>query len=170
MKPRLFRVCVGVLAIVAGLSAAGAVSATEPTRRTVSEWERDLRDTSVDVRARAAQALSAFQARAIAPLTAALNDKEYRVRASAAESLVKIGPGPVIPSMIKALDSPDVPIRANAAVVLGAFGADAQAAVPALARALKDQNARVRELAGEALNRIAAPGPATGVTFPLNCH
>ena len=170
MKPRRFRVCVGVLAVVAALFAARAVPANEPTRRTVSEWERDLRDASVDVRARAAQALSAYQARAIAPLTAGLNDKEYRVRASAAESLVKIGPGPVIPSMIKALDSPDVPIRANAAVVLGAFGPDAQPAVPALARALKDQNLRVRELAGEALNRIAATGPAGAVTFPLNCH
>jgi HEAT repeat protein len=169
MTPSRFRVLVSALTIAASLSAL-SVPATEPPRRTVSEWERDLRDPSVDVRARAAQALSAFQARAIGPLTAALNDTEYRVRASAAESLVKIGPGPVIPGMIKALDSPDVPIRANAAVVLGAFGPDAKAAVPALARALKDQNLRVRELAGEALNRIAATGPATAVTFPLNCH
>jgi HEAT repeat protein len=102
-------------------------------------------------------------------LTGALNDREYQVRASAAEALVKVGPGPVVPSMIKALESRDVPVRANAAVVLSAFGPDAKAAIPALARALKDENFRVRELAGEALNRIIAR-PNAPVSFPLNCH
>jgi HEAT repeat protein len=72
--------------------------------------------------------------------------------------------------MIEALRSPEVPIRANAAVVLGAFGPAAKPAIPALAGALKDANPRVRELAREALNRIMATEPNDPVNFPLNCH
>jgi HEAT repeat protein len=72
--------------------------------------------------------------------------------------------------MIEALKRPEVPIRANAAVVLGAFGPAAQPAIPALARALRDANPRVRELADEAMTRIMATGPDAPVTFPLNCH
>jgi len=138
--------------------------------RTLADWQRDLRDPSADVRARAAQALAAFDRRAVAALAGALGDGEYKVRASAAEALVKIGPGPVVPSMIEALRSAEAGARANAAVVLGAFGPAAKPAIPALARALRDANPRVRELAGEALNRIAPRGPHQPATFPLTCH
>jgi HEAT repeat protein len=72
--------------------------------------------------------------------------------------------------MIEALRNPEVGVRANAAVVLGAFGPAAKPAVPALARALSDANPRVRELAGEALQRVASPGAHQLTTFPLNCH
>jgi HEAT repeat protein len=138
--------------------------------RSLSALQRELRDASPDVRARAATDLAAFDQRAVAALTRALNDSEYKVRVNAAEALVKIGPGPVIPAMVEALKSPDMPIRANAAVVLGVLGTQAQhAAVPALARALKDENARVRELAGEALDRIARGATGTGA-YPLDCH
>ena len=106
----------------------------------------------------------------MAALTGALGDGEYKVRASAAEALVRIGPGPVVPSMIEALRNAEAAVRANAAVVLGAFGPAAKSAVPALARALKDANPRVRELAGEALNRIASTGSHLPASFLLNCH
>ena len=138
--------------------------------RMLADWQRDLRDPSPTIRAGAAQALAAFDQRAVPALTGALGDSEYKVRVSAAEALVKIGPGPVVPSMIEALKSPDVATRANAAVVLGAFGPPAKPAVPALARALKDANPRVRELAGQALDRIGSTWPSQPVTFPLNCH
>lgn len=138
--------------------------------RTLADWQRDLRDPSPAIRAGAAQALAAFDQRAVPALTGALGDSEYKVRVSAAEALVKIGPGRVVPSMIEALKSTDVATRANAAVVLGAFGPPAKPAVPALARALKDANPRVRELADEALDRITSAGPNRPVTFPLNCH
>ncbi len=138
--------------------------------RTLADWQRDLRDPSPTTRAGAAQALAAFDQRAVSALTGALGDAEYKVRVSAAEALVKIGPGLVVPSMIEALKSMDVATRANAAVVLGAFGPPAQPAVPALARALKDANPRVRELAGQALDRIGSAWPSQPVTFPLNCH
>jgi HEAT repeat protein len=138
--------------------------------RTLTEWQRDLRDPAADVRARAAQALAASDQRAVPALTGALGDGEYKVRASAAEALVKIGPGAVVHSMIEALRNTDGRVRANAAVVLGAFGPAAMPAVPALARSLRDENPRVRELAGEALKRIASAGPNQPATFSLNCH
>jgi hypothetical protein len=43
-------------------------------------------------------------------------------------------------------------------------------AVPALARALRDPNLWVRELAGDALNRLASAGPNQPAMLPLNCH
>jgi HEAT repeat protein len=147
-----------------------APPATAQGKRTFADWQRDLRDPSADVRARAAQALAASDQRAVAALTGALGDGEYKVRASAAEALVKIGPGPVMPSMIEALGNPETAVRANAAVVLGAFGPAAKSAVPALARALRDANPRVRELAGEALSRIASTGSNQPASFLLNCH
>jgi HEAT repeat protein len=160
-----------VLRLVPAFYSVGTAPASaEQGGRTLVEWQRDLLDPSPDVRVRAAQVLVTFERRAVPALTSALNDKEYKVRATAAEALVRIGPGPVVPSMIEALTRPEVPIRANAAVVLGAFGPAAKPAVPALARALKDANPRVRELAGEALNRITATGAQDPVAFPLNCH
>jgi HEAT repeat protein len=160
------------LAVAALLAAApgGLPPARADAVRPLADLQRELGDPSPDVRARAAAALAAHEQRAVPALTRALGDGEYRVRVSAAEALVRIGPGPVVPAMVEALRSPQVPIRANAAVVLGALGGRAQAvAVPALARALKDDDARVRELAAEALDRIAR-GTTDAVSYPLNCH
>jgi HEAT repeat protein len=147
-----------------------APPATGQGQRTLADWQRDLRDPSAEVRARAAQALATFDQRAVAALTGALGDGEYKVRASAAEALVKMGPGPVVPSMIEALRNAEAAVRANAAAVLGAFGPAAKSAVPALTRALKDVNPRVRELAGDALSRIASSGSNQPASFLLNCH
>jgi HEAT repeat protein len=165
------RVGRSAVALVLGtLLAVVTSSALGQTTRTLDDWRRDLRDPAVEVRARAAQALGAFERRAVPALTSALGDREYRVRSSAAEALVKLPPGDVVPGMIEALRSAEVGVRANAAVVLGAFGPAARPAAPALARALKDPNVRVRELAGEALNRITSPGLNHATTLPLNCH
>lgn len=156
--------------LLAALGLLVASPVTGQGERALADWQRDLRHPSPEVRARAAQALVAFDRSAVAALTGALGDGEFKVRASAAEALVKIGPERVVDSMIEALRSTEIPVRANAAVVLGAFGPSAKAAVPALARTLKDANPRVRELAGEALARITSAGPNQPVTFPLNCH
>jgi HEAT repeat protein len=138
--------------------------------RTLADWQRDLRDPAVEVRVRAAEMLAAFDHRAVPMLTGALGDKEYRVRASAADALVKMPSAHVVPGMIQALRSADPSVRANAAVVLGAFGPAATHAAPALAGALKDTNPRVRELAGEALKQIVSPTPNQPATLGLNCH
>jgi HEAT repeat protein len=61
-------------------------------------------------------------------------------------------------------------VRANAVVVLDAFGPADKHAVPALASALDDPNLCVRELAGEALGRIVSPGPNQPTILALNCH
>jgi HEAT repeat protein len=156
-------VILGMLLVVAGLVLGRG-------GRTLADWQRDLRDPAVDVRVRAAHALVAFDRRAVRVLTGALGDKEYRVRASAADALVKMPSSHVVPGMIVALRNADRGVRANAAVVLGAFGPTAKHAVPALASALTDPNLRVRELAGEALTRIVPPGPNPPTTLPLNCH
>jgi HEAT repeat protein len=156
-----------LVAAIVLLSGAPAVAQDE---RGLADWQRDLGHASVDVRARAAQALAAFDQRAVPALTDALGDREYLVRVSAAAALMKIGPRPVVPSMIDALRRKEAPVRANAAVVLGAFGPAAKLAVPALNRALTDANPRVRELAGEALGRITSTGPGQPIMFPMNCH
>ena len=93
-----------------------------------------------------------------------------RVRASAPDALVNMPSSLVVPGMIEALRAADPGIRANAAAVLGAFGTAAEHAVPALARALRDSNLRVRELAGDALDRIASRGLNQPPTLPLKCH
>jgi HEAT repeat protein len=135
--------------LLATLALLVASPVTGQGERALADWQRDLRDPSADVRVRAAQALAAFGQRGVSALTAALGDSEYKVRAGAAEALVRIGPE---------------------SVVLGAFGPAAKSAIPALARVLKDANPRVRELAGQALDRIASTGSNQPVTFPLNCH
>ena len=116
------------------------------------------------------QALAASHAALERPRLQLTNQRSQRtedkVRASAAEALVRIGPGPVVPSMIEALRNAEAAVRANAAVVLGACGPAAKSAVPAL----RDANPRVRELAGEALNRIASTGSNLPASFLLNCH
>jgi len=168
------RACIGsacALAVVAGLlGLLFAAHASAQGTRSLTDWQRDLRHPSADVRAGAAQALGAFDRHAVAALTAALGDSEHKVRASAAAALVKIGPGPVVPGMIDALRDSRVTVRANAAVVLGAFGPAAKSAVPAIVGALTDTSPRVRELAIEALNQIESTGPYSPEAFLLKCH
>jgi HEAT repeat protein len=167
-----------VRCVLVGAAIAGALAALLPIAswirvsrsRTAADWERTLRDPSADVRVGAARALAAFDQRAVTALTAALGDSEYSVRAGAAEALVRIGPGPVVPGMIDALRNDAVPIRANAAAVLGAFGPEARRAIPALVRAREDTNPRVRELASEALNRVTAAGPNQAPAPGPHCH
>ena len=172
LKSRGFRrtALLWALAGVAWLTLGGQGQAQEAryAGRTFLEWQRELRDQSPEVRAKAAEALGHFGPPAVPLLAPALADQEFRVRAAAAEALRTIGPA-VLPAMIRALEHSDVRIRANAAVVLGGLGPAAREAVPSLARALKDANARVRELAVEAIDKIMSTD-GSYLTAPLNCH
>ena len=134
----------------------------------LADWQRDLRDPATHVRVRATRALAAFDRPAVPTLVSALGDKEYAVRLTALEALVKMGLVHVVPAMIEALGHGDARVRANAATVLGSFGPAAKPAMATLGRALRDSNPRVSELAGDALDRIIAPSHAQGSL--LKCH
>ena len=164
------RVVVCLVVAVAWLSLGDQAPAQEGRvqARAFADWQRDLRDRSPEVRARAAEALGRFGPGAVPLLTPAMGDPELAVRRAAAEALRAIGPA-VVPSMIRALENSEVRIRANAAAVLGGLGPAARDAVPSLARALKDANPRVRELATEAIDRITSTDGSYS-TAPLNCH
>jgi HEAT repeat protein/S1-C subfamily serine protease/DNA-directed RNA polymerase subunit RPC12/RpoP len=62
-----------------------------------------------------------------------------------------------LPELMRALDSKDTTVRANAARSLGDLGANARPAVGRLLRALHDPDELVRTLALESLNKIGAP-------------
>ncbi len=62
-----------------------------------------------------------------------------------------------VPKLIKQLNSSDSSIRNSAAMKLGSYGSDAEAAVRPLARLLGDENGGVRSSAAFALRKIDTP-------------
>ena len=80
-----------------------------------------------------------------------LRDPAVDVCARAVQALV-VFDRHAVRALTGALGDKEFRVRASAAVVLG------------------DPNLRVRELAGEALNRIASAGRNQPATLPLNCH
>ena len=60
----------------------------------------------------------------------------------------------IIPAFIASLSDQDDDVRWGAAIGLGYFGEQAKDAIPALNKAERDPDARVREAAGVALSRI----------------
>jgi hypothetical protein len=102
-----------------------------------------LKDSDVDVRATAAQALGKIgpaAKKAVPDLLTALRDEDEDVRAAAAAALGKIGPvtKEVVPALTEALKDPAYIVRANAVGALGRIGPAANAATPAL-RALRNK-------------------------------
>jgi serine/threonine protein kinase len=91
---------------------------------------------------------------AVPQLRDALNDSDATVRSAAVDALVKIGPT-AIPVLLSGLQNADKQVRLQAAIGLGEIGEAASAAVPALRRALKDDDESVRLAAEKALRRIA---------------
>jgi HEAT repeat protein len=98
----------------------------------------------------------------ITPLIEKLTVADPRIRRTAADALVKIGP-PALPALITALQSADVTLRWTAASVLGDLGSDAAEAAPILALALQDPDSQVRLYAIIALGNI---GPAAATAIP----
>jgi len=85
-----------------------------------------------------------------------LSHDEPLIRLRARFALYAVGE-PAIPALLKALDSPNSRLRAEAALVLGALRATV--AREKLASLLKDENQQVREAARYALNRLETSGP-----------
>jgi hypothetical protein len=107
----------------------------------------------------------------IPPLLDALKDHDAEVRQSAASALASIGRQAVEP-LLDVLKDKDQSkeMRANAAYVLGQMGHNGQEALPALTKALKDDDRDVRRRAAFAIQRIVkdvgAGGGMTGMMPP----
>lgn len=103
-----------------------ALADPEPTVRTSAVWELGL--------------LGKMLPLDLPPkMIAALGDESSSVRSAAATALraaqLTIG---VVPSLMKALESPDREVRYQAAILLGRVGPAAESAVPALLAVLKE--------------------------------
>jgi hypothetical protein len=85
----------------------------------------------------------------------ALRDRDAEVRQSAASALASIG-HPAIEPLLDVLKDKEQSkeMRANAAYVLGQMGPSGQEALPALTKALKDDDKEIRRRAAFAIQRI----------------
>ncbi len=121
-----------------------------------------LGSSSPVVRAAAARALgkTGDGATGRTPLVAALDDREWRVRTSAARALGELRAGQAAPALIARLKDPQSHVREAAAAALGEIG-HAGAAEP-LVRASADASPGVRRAAVTALGVVlGARAPAT---------
>jgi HEAT repeat protein len=129
---------------------------------------RALSDEDAVVRLNASLALYKMgpAARAALPeLCAALKDGDLPVRMNAAMALSRFGPdgADAVPALLEALDDPanrteityfHRTIRAEIVFALGKVGPAARDAVPALEAVAKEKDARMRDMAAEALGLI----------------
>src|SRR5262249_7844566 len=144
------------VAALAGLSGIGPV--------TVGLLTQVLGDPDRDVRARAAWWLGRHGPRAgagVDALVEALGDEDSSVGVVAAEALWRICRHPAaLPALIAGLEDPVSMARSRAAEALGRMGADAEAAVPALVEALREEEGHG---AADALRQL---GSAAGAAVP----
>jgi HEAT repeat protein len=121
----------------------------------------------LDVRLAAAKALEQmgpYAREAVPALARAILDGDAEARMAVMYALVSIGPkntAEAIPNLIKSLSvevAPDARLRRTAAEALGKLGPAARSALPALRRALGDDDSEVRVNASDAiLNILEAP-------------
>jgi HEAT repeat protein len=139
----------------------------------VPQLINNLGDRDLDVRMAVAESLGQIgpPARAAVPaLTLAVNQGDAEMREKAILALQGIGQASVtaIPALIDVMGQEGyfqlgggrgtgTKVRRAAAELLGQFGKDASAAVPALRKALQDPDAETREAAAGALLRITNP-------------
>lgn len=102
-------------------------------------------------------------------LTKALKDKNWEVRKWAALSLGEMGNRdsqllPILIDIMKRDNSKE--FKSHAAVILGELEKRAIPAIPELSVACQDENARVREWANWALNKIAGERPSYRSNYP----
>jgi len=149
-------------------SAATALWDIEKKKEGLDELARLLADENPDLRRAAATTLSLLgpEARdAVPTLEKAVQDPNTVVRLEAANALWLIARNQEAQQLlVSLLQDGDSAVRSTAAVLLGLLsGDDAAGAVPALIRALWDENSLVRSNAAEALGRI---GPKAQKAIP----
>jgi len=106
--------------------------------------------------ARGLDELAPVDETAVPALLEALNDKEYGVRALAAEALGRTGAS-VVPRLIEVVRNGKGEARHNAASALARIGPEARSAVPALLEALHGNDADLRRESIRALPRVGLP-------------
>jgi HEAT repeat protein len=122
-----------------------------------------LQDEKMALRRSAANALGRIgDARAAPALAAAGRDENGPLRHAARDALAAMGAA-AVPFWIELLDSDDELDRIGATSALLRLGPEAEVAVPALAKALKDESVSVRKQAGEVLGAI---GPEAQAAVP----
>jgi HEAT repeat protein len=117
-----------------------------------------LADSDARVRRQSALALGKIGNQAAAgPLEKAVTDQDVTVRIEAALALWRVEQRVRhLQVLIKALDDPAAPVRADACRALAVIGPAARAAVPSLAKRLGDADALARQHAAEALGKTGA--------------
>lgn len=136
--------------------------------RSVSSWIDKLRSEEVGSRKwqAAIRGLANLGLPTVFILIEATADGSSSVRIGVAKALAKLGPD-VVPHLVKALGHDIGMVRLTAAQVLYGFGASATEAIPALAKALEDQEPMVRQWAATALQNIGFHvGPRAKVAVP----
>jgi len=117
-----------------------------------------LGDPNAVVRSLAAHALTRVGTAAAPRVAEMLASSDTRIRIGAALALTQMKKD-AVPALSRALSTRDGLVRAKTAWLLGRMGPDAQAAIPALIRALKTDDMRVMHVVAEAIDLIGAnPG------------
>lgn len=120
-----------------------------------------LGDQDAVVRSLAAHALAKVGVTAAPEIAKMLANSNPQIRTGAALALTQMKKD-AVPALSLALSTKDGLVRAKTAWLLGRMGPDAQAAIPALIRALKTTDMRVMHVVGEAIDLIgASPGLLT---------
>ena len=125
---------------------------------TISELTATLYNSGESICLRAAYQLAEFGIQAIPDLVARLEEESQVIRRNVCYALSAIG-APAVAPLIHALEAKNWWTRDSAAEVLGDMGLNAQEAVPALTRAVRDESGAVRSHAAEALGTTGQLSP-----------
>jgi HEAT repeat protein len=146
------------LGALRSLSKLGALA-----REALPDLTEALNDSDARIREVAAQAIGQLGRDAMATMVRMLTHPDKYVRRNAVWGLGKLGPlaKPVMNELSRALKDDDARTASGAAQALGAMGAEAAAAVPVLAEAMRGTNIVLCRLAAKALSQIGPPALPT---------
>jgi HEAT repeat protein len=137
-------------------SALLAISRIAEPQQSAPVFIKSLSDADTAVRLMAVQRLRELgrdAAPALDDLAKLLDSKDEKIRRTAGETLVRIG-SPSVQVFTAALDSSSRDAREIAVMALSKMGPLAKPALPALKKRLKDSDAKIKELARQAIVEI----------------